>query len=87
MFVNLDYLKVLRKQHGYSLSFVSSYLGFTCHQAYYYKEKGTRQISAEEIGQLAALYNVPIETLYTSSSKIREPHVSQYACNAQERFS
>jgi transcriptional regulator with XRE-family HTH domain len=86
MSVDLNQLKSLRKQHSYSLSYVSSYLGFTCHQAYYYKEKGSRQISAEEISKLATLYNVPIETLYTINNKPNEPNVSRLPRETKERY-
>ena len=64
MGVNIAKLKELRKTHGLSLAYVSDYLGFSTQQGYYYKEAGLRGISAEELGKLATLYGVSVESLY-----------------------
>lgn len=72
MSVNLIRLKKLREEHGMSLAQVSERLGFSSQQGYYYKEKGSRAITADELGKLAALYGVPVGSLYTDNSQQTE---------------
>lgn len=72
MTVNLEKLKVLRNERCLSLAQVSESLGFKSHQAYLYKENGSRDITADELGKLAVLFDVPVESLYTSDAQAGE---------------
>ncbi len=62
--VNLTYIKEMRLKKNYSIKEVSNLLGYEGYQAYYYKEKGTRKMSAEDIALIAAIFNVSIESLF-----------------------
>lgn len=57
-----DYLKVLRKQKGYSQEFVATHLNII-RQTYSHYETGRIQPPLEAIGVLAELYQVPFESL------------------------
>lgn len=62
--VNLQYIKEVRMKKKYSIKEMSIFLGYEGYQAYYYKEKGHRKLSAEDIALIAAIFNVSIESLF-----------------------
>ncbi|RIJ65551.1 hypothetical protein D1606_07985 [Rummeliibacillus sp. POC4] len=43
---------------------MSKLLGYVGYQGYYYKEKGIRKMSAEDIALVAMTLGVPIESLF-----------------------
>lgn len=61
--VDLNKLSELRKEHGYSISFVSSYLGYKTPTGYWLIEKGQRQANVSTLYFLSKLYAVPMEDL------------------------
>ncbi len=63
MKVNLNKIKQLRTEHGFTHAEVSKYLGFKSQQGYFYKENGIRDFSAVELGKVAALFGVTADDL------------------------
>lgn len=64
LIVDREKLKKLRKSKGLSIACVSKHLGFKSQQGYYYKETGVSEVTAVELGKLATLYGVSVESLY-----------------------
>ncbi|WP_233548050.1 helix-turn-helix transcriptional regulator [Rummeliibacillus sp. POC4] len=62
--VNLLYIKQLREEKNISVEQMSKLLGYVGYQGYYYKEKGIRKMSAEDIALVAMTLGVPIESLF-----------------------
>ena len=62
--VNLQLIRDLRTKKGISIEEMSLLLGYEGYQAYYYKEKGIRKMSAEDIGKIAYVLEVAIEDLF-----------------------
>ena len=62
--INLEYIKEVRVSKGVSIEEMSKLLGYEGYQAYYYKEKGIRKMSAEDIGKIAHILKVPIKSLF-----------------------
>ena len=63
-YVNLDLLKELRIEKGYSVEEMSKMMGFESYQGYYYKESGARKMGADDIAKAAEILKVPIEKLF-----------------------
>lgn len=62
--VNLELIQKLRKEKGISVEKMSLLLGFEGYQGYYYKERGTRKLTADEIAKIATILGVPIGSLF-----------------------
>ncbi|MTD30193.1 helix-turn-helix transcriptional regulator [Planomicrobium sp. YIM 101495] len=62
--VNLELIKELRIERGLSIEEMSKLLGYEGYQAYYYKEKGIRKMSAEDIAKIAYVLKTPIKKLF-----------------------
>lgn len=62
--VNLGRLKELRIDKSISIEDMSLRLGYEGYQAYYYKERGTRSISADDVAGIAKILEVPIQDLF-----------------------
>lgn len=63
-YVNLDLLKELRIEKGYSVEEMSKMMGFESYQGYYYKESGARKMGADDIAKAAEILEVPIQMLF-----------------------
>lgn len=64
MVINLNLIKEVRNSKGYSIEEMSKLLGYEGYQAYYYKERGIRNMSVEDISKIATILKVPIEKLF-----------------------
>lgn len=62
--INLIFIKEVRTSKGVTIEEMSKLLGYEGYQAYYYKEKGIRKMSAEDIGKIAHILKVPIDSLF-----------------------
>lgn len=62
--VNLQLIRNLRIKKEITIEGMSLLLGYEGYQAYYYKEKGSRKMSAEDIGKIAYVLDVPIKDLF-----------------------
>lgn len=62
--INLDLIRKLRLAEGISIEEMSKLLGYGGYQAYYYKERGIRNISVEDIAKIASILKVPIAKLF-----------------------
>lgn len=62
--VNLELIRELRNKKGISIEKMSLLLGYEGYQAYYYKERGIRKMSAEDIAGIAKILKVPINMLF-----------------------
>lgn len=62
--INLIFIKEVRTSKGVTIEEMSKLLGYEGYQAYYYKEKGIRKMSAEDIGEIAHTLKVPINSLF-----------------------
>lgn len=63
-YVNLNLLKELRIEKGYSVEEMSKMMGFESYQGYYYKESGARKMGADDIAKAAEILEVPIQMLF-----------------------
>jgi len=63
--INIEKVKSLREQHGFSQKYVSDFLGYTAKGAYNQIEKGKKQPSVSRLGLLAKLYEVKVDDLLT----------------------
>ncbi|PFW58572.1 helix-turn-helix domain-containing protein [Bacillus sp. AFS075034] len=61
--LNIEKVKTLREQHGFSQEYVSGFLGYTAKGAYNQLEKGKKQPSVSRLGLLAKLYGVKVDDL------------------------
>jgi putative transcriptional regulator len=62
--LDLDRLRALRSEHGYTMEEVGQALGYVNRVGYSYVEKGKNRLSAERVAKLAHMYGVPIESLF-----------------------
>lgn len=62
--VNLNYIKELRINRGISIEEMSLKLGYEGYQAYYYKERGIRKMSAEDVAGIAKILSVTVDELF-----------------------
>lgn len=62
--VNLGFIRETRIKQGKSIEEMAVSLGYEGYQAYYYKERGIRKMSAEDIAKIAYVLDVPIEKLF-----------------------
>ena len=62
--VNVDLLRELRIQHGFSLAQISQYLGYKSPSGYGAIEQNQTRIRADQLKQLSLLYNEPVERFY-----------------------
>lgn len=62
--VNLELIQKLRKEKDISVEEMSLLLGFEGYQGYYYKERGIRKLTADEISKIATVLGVPIGSLF-----------------------
>lgn len=62
--VNLELIRDLRTKKGIPIEEMSLSLGYEGYQAYYYKERGIRKMSAEDVAGIAKALKVPINTLF-----------------------
>lgn len=65
--INLNLIKEVRTSIGVSIEEMSKLLGYEGYQAYYYKERGIRNMSVEDIAKIATILKVPIEKLFFES--------------------
>ena len=70
--VNLELIRNLRNDKEISVSEMSVMLGYEGYQAYYYKERGIRKMSAEDIAGIAKFLQVPINTLFLEEGSYLE---------------
>ncbi|HDR6268871.1 MULTISPECIES: helix-turn-helix domain-containing protein [Bacillus cereus group] len=61
--LNIEKVKTLREQHGYSQNFVAKHIGYTHKGAYSLLESGNRQPSISKLGLLAKLYEIKVDEL------------------------
>ncbi|MCI1883079.1 MAG: helix-turn-helix domain-containing protein [Sporolactobacillus sp.] len=66
--VDLQKLKKVRKQQM-SLEQMSSKLGYSSPNGYYYLESGRSHITAETLAKVATILNVPIEEFFFDDGK------------------
>jgi transcriptional regulator with XRE-family HTH domain len=57
---------------------MSILLGYEGYQAYYYKERGIRKLSVEDIAKIAVVLDVPIEKLFFET-KVTEKVIKRLA--------
>lgn len=62
--LNLKFIRELRVKKEISTEDMSILLGYEGYQAYYYKERGIRNMSVEDIAKIAVILEVPIEKLF-----------------------
>lgn len=62
--VNLDLIKQLRNQKNISIEEMSRFMGYRGYQGYYYKENGSRKMSADDIAKISIILSVPINKLF-----------------------
>lgn len=62
--VNLPLIRELRIEKDISTEEMSILLGYEGYQAYYYKERGIRKMSAEDIARIAKILNISIGKLF-----------------------
>ncbi|QGG51568.1 XRE family transcriptional regulator [Lysinibacillus pakistanensis] len=62
--VNLDLIKELRSNKNISIEEMSTTMGYKGYQGYYYKENGSRKMSAEDIAKISTILSVPINKLF-----------------------
>ncbi|MGE7621737.1 XRE family transcriptional regulator [Viridibacillus sp. NPDC096237] len=62
--VNLELIRDLRNEQEVSIEEMSLLLGYEGYQGYYYKERGIRKMSAEDIAGIAKVLQVPINSLF-----------------------
>lgn len=62
--INLDLIKELRVKNNISTEEMSVQLGYEGYQGYYYKERGIRKMSVDDIAKISKILNVPIEQLF-----------------------
>lgn len=67
MVVNLDLIKQLRSQKDISIEEMSKNMGYKGYQGYYYKENGTRKMSADDIAKISVILSIPINELFFES--------------------
>ncbi|MEC2713322.1 helix-turn-helix transcriptional regulator [Bacillus cereus] len=58
--VDLDKIKRIRKEMGFSIEVLSDNLGYKSINGYYYLEKGRNKFSAEALARVADTLGVPI---------------------------
>lgn len=58
--IDLEKLRSIREEKGFTQGDVSKYLGYKSPQGYHYLEKGRCQIKATQLTALCSLYGVPI---------------------------
>lgn len=64
LIVNLELIKTLRNQKNISIEEMSKLMGYKGYQGYYYKENGTRKMSAEDVAKISVILKVPISELF-----------------------
>lgn len=62
--VNLDLIKQLRHKRDISIEEMSKIMGYKGYQGYYYKENGSRKMSADDIAKISVILAVPINELF-----------------------
>ncbi|WP_404427271.1 helix-turn-helix domain-containing protein [Ureibacillus chungkukjangi] len=62
--VNLALIKCLRIDKNISVEEMSKMMGYQGYQGYYYKENGTRKMSADDIAKISVILEVPINELF-----------------------
>lgn len=62
--VNLGFIRETRIKQGKSIEEMAVSLGYEGYQAYYYKERGIRKMSAEDIAKISYVLDVPMEKLF-----------------------
>lgn len=62
--VNLPLIRELRMEKAISTEEMSIRLGYEGYQAYYYKERGIRKMSAEDIARISKILNISIGKLF-----------------------
>lgn len=70
--VDLERLKLLRKQKGLTQEDVAFQLGYKTRTGYHRLEKGSRSIRADQLAKLAILFNVPMEDLMERGDGLNE---------------
>lgn len=66
--VNLELIQKLRKEKDISVEEMSLRLGFEGYQGYYYKERGIRKLTADEVSKIATILGVPIGSLFSKQN-------------------
>ncbi|MFL0507405.1 helix-turn-helix domain-containing protein [Ureibacillus sp. 179-F W5.1 NHS] len=62
--VNLALIKSLRTDKNISVEEMSKRMGYQGYQGYYYKENGSRKMSADDIAKISVILDVPINELF-----------------------
>lgn len=68
MTVDLERIKTIRKNKGISILTISQKLGLRSYMGYAHKEKGTCKFKAEELAELAKMFEVDINDLFKESA-------------------
>ena len=63
--IDIEKLKRLRTEKGYSISDLSQMLTYKTPTGYWLIETGVRKVSIDTLYRLAEIYNVPMEELVT----------------------
>lgn len=64
LIVDLELIKKLRNSRDISVEEMSRRMGYKGYQGYYYKENGTRKMSADDVAKISIILDVPIEKLF-----------------------
>ena len=62
--VNLALVKSLRLNKNITVEEMSKKMGYQGYQGYYYKENGSRKMSADDIAKISVILEVPINDLF-----------------------
>lgn len=65
--IDLEVLKELREQRGYSISDLAAMLGYKTPTGYWLIEQGQRKVSIDTLYRLAEIYDCTMEDLVTEN--------------------
>lgn len=66
--IDLEVLKALREQRGYSISDLAAMLGYKTPTGYWLIEQGQRKVSIDTLYRLSQIYDCTMEDLITENS-------------------
>lgn len=62
--INLKLIKEKRLEKDISIEDMSLKLGYEGYQAYYYKERGIRNMSVEDVAKISVVLGIPINMIF-----------------------
>ncbi|WP_019420146.1 helix-turn-helix transcriptional regulator [Paenibacillus sp. OSY-SE] len=83
--VDLNKIKNLRKNAGFSLEYMATLLGYESANGYYYLEIGRGKFSAEALAKVADILGVPIDELFFEE-KVTEMVISTHSQAKESRL-